>query len=383
MAATIKTTVSVRMAMRQKDGPTKEGLITKAIVASVLAGLVLSVALVWGVGFTDVIGHFLNAKWYLILGYIAISLLIAVGVTYKWAISLDAYGVRLPFYTLFIYRLIGFAVSYVTPAMHVGGEPVRALLVGRQGIPYKVSFSAVITDKLIEMLFNFSLFFLGALLILNVTDFPLVARVTIFLISALLITLFSIIMYRLLKKRKVFVPLLKLLRFQKRKNWPGIRQTAEELELLIEYFYTHKRRHFLLAILANAALWVLMFAEYRLALLILGYDASMLGIFLLLTGVGIAYSIPIPAALGVLELGQISAGALLGLKASVGVALAFLIRLRDILWTILGLVLLTLFHLNIFKLYERSREAAKRYNFEKLHLELRDLYEGVYDEMRR
>jgi uncharacterized protein (TIRG00374 family) len=359
-----------------------ESLITKAIIASILGGLTLTILVLWGVGVDNIITQFLNAKWYLILGYIIVSIAIALGVTYKWMIVLDAYGVKLPFYTLFIYRLIGFAVGYVTPMSHVGGEPVRALLVGKQGIPYKVSFSAVLVDKLLEMFFNVGIFFLGALLIVNSSSFPLVARGTIFFISLLLIVGATLFSYNILKKKKVFVPLLKLLRFNKRKNWKRLKKSANEFELLIEHFYANRKRHFQRSMLMNAILWALMFIEYKLALLILGHNANVFGIFLFLTGVGIAYSIPIPAALGVLELGQISAGALLGIQASIGVALAFLIRMRDIVWTILGLILLGAFHFNIFKLYEKSSAAAKKYNLEKLHLEMRSLYEDISEELR-
>jgi len=355
----------------------RESVITWAIASSITLGLFLTIAVVWGVGAKEVLDRFLHTHWYFILGYLCTSVLLAMGVTYKWRVVLDAYGVRLPFYTLFIYRLIGFAVGYVTPMAHVGGEPVRALLVHRQGIPAKVSFSAVIVDKLLELIFNIGVFFLGALIIVNSTTFPLVARATIFALSVVLVVAASIFTYNIFKRKKVFVPLLRRLGFTRLKQWPQLRESANEFELLIEHFYANKKRHFQQSILINAILWCLMFIEYKLALLILGYDASLFGIFLFVTGVGIAYSIPIPAALGVLEIGQVSAGALLGLKASIGVALAFLVRMRDLSWTFIGLFLLGLYHHNIFNLYEKSQQEARKYNLEKLHLEMRSLLEDL------
>ncbi len=355
----------------------RQTFITGAIASSVTLGLILTVAVVWGVGAQQVLERFLHAHWYLILGYLCTSILLAIGVTYKWHIVLDAYGVKLPFYTLFIYRLIGFAVGYVTPTAHVGGEPVRALLVQRQGIPAKVSFSAVIIDKLLELIFNIGVFFLGALIIMNSTSFPLVARVSLFLLSTFLLAVASIFTYNIFKRKKVFVPLLRRLGFTRLKHWSTIKKSANDFELLIEHFYANKKRHFQKSLLVNGALWCLMFIEYKLALLILGYNASLFGVFLFLTGVGIAYSIPIPAALGVLELGQVSAGALLGLKASIGVALAFLVRMRDFAWTVIGLILLGLYHQNLFHLYEKSQREARKYSLEKLNLEMRSLLEDL------
>ncbi len=358
------------------------GLIVKAIAVSLGGGLLLSGALLWGAGAGDVLRTFLGANLWLILAYLGVSLLIAAGVTYKWGIALDAYGVKLPFSSLFIFRLIGFAVGYVTPTAHVGGEPVRALLVHRQGIPLKVSFSAVIVDKMLEMMFNIAVFFVGALIILNTASFPVAARATIFLLSLLLAAAAAIFAYNVVKRKKALAPLLGRLGGRRLKGWQRIERSLNEFELLVEHFYANRPRHFQRALLVNAILWALMFIEYKVALLILGYDASPFGILLFLTGVGIAYSIPIPAGLGVLELGQVSAGALLGVKASTGIALAFLIRLRDIAWTLVGLLLLGAFHLNLFRLYTKSQEAGRRFSMERLHPELSSLYAELRRELR-
>lgn len=346
------------------------GTLTKALIGSIAGGLILSIAVVWGVGIEEVMGRFLHASAILIAIYLTISLLISIGLTLKWRVALRAYGVKMPFYTLFIYRIIGYAVAYLTPAAKVGGEPVRALLLSKQGVPTKISFSSVVVEKTVEVVFSLSMFFLGALLILNFSGFPLVARISIFAISLLLLVAAAMLTYGLFSPRKVLVSLCRLIRLDRKENWPAIERGVNDFEALIEHFYENRKSHFRVSVLISALLWVLMFMEYKFALLILGYDASIPGIFLFLTGVGIAYSIPIPGALGVLELGQISAAKLLGVDPATAIALAFLIRLRDIAWTILGLILLTAFHLNVLNLFTKSQEAAKRYNFESLSLEL-------------
>jgi glycosyltransferase 2 family protein len=350
-------------------------MLTKVVAGSVLFGLAVSFFMVWRVGPGKIADVFRNASWTLILLYFTVSLLIALFLTLKWHVALDAYGVRLPFYTLFIYRLIGFAVSYVTPTAHVGGEPVRAVLIQQQGIPPKVSFSAVIADKSLELIVNIAMFSLGALFILNTASFPLAARVSIMALSVLAALLAVSFLHRLLTHKPIFTPVLRLLRFHKRPGWKRLERTVHETERLIEHFYRHKRRHFYASLAIMTVLWTLMYFEYRFALQILGYDPSVFHVFLFLTGVGIAYSIPIPAALGVLELGQVTASTLLGIGAAIGAALAIVVRVRDILWTLIGLVLLGMLHLNLFRLYERSRLAAKKYNFRSLDAELRGLYE--------
>lgn len=344
--------------------------INEAIFFSVGFGLLLSIIILWGVGVTGVLDAFRNAGWLPILAYVIISILIAIGLTLRWSVVLRAYGVRLPFYTLFIYRLIGFAVSYLTPTAHIGGEPARALLLNKQGIPLKVGFSSAVADRSLEIIFNIIMFFFGSLLILNFIEFPFIARISIFIISLLALLLAIVFIVSVLRRRSLVKPILRFFHFDRRKSWHHVEHWIGEVEILISYFYAKKKRHFRLAAIINFFLWVLMMAEYKLALLILGYHVGFFVAFIFLTGVGVAYSIPIPAALGVLELGQVGAAKILSIPSATAVALAFIIRIRDIIWTIIGIVLMIIFHMNIFNLFERSQKAAQQYNFDKIRLEM-------------
>ena len=295
----------------------RETLVTHAVLWSIAIGLAVSIAIVWGVGVNQVFDSFRHASWSVIAAYLTVSILISVGLTVRWSVTLDAYGVRLPFYTLFIYRLIGFSVAYLTPSAHIGGEPTRALLLKKQGIPLKVGFSSAVADKSLELLFNIVMFFLGSLVIASATGFPLLARISIVFLAIVALGLAALFTYNVFGGKRLLVPFLQLLRLHRLRSWPRVRQSAADIEELISHFYTRKNRHFRHAVLINALLWVLMFLEYKFALLILGYDASLFSILVFLTGVGIAYAIPVPAALGVLELGQLSAGVLLGVPPAI------------------------------------------------------------------
>jgi len=63
-------------------------------------------------------------------------------------------------------------------------------------------------------------------------------------------------------------------------------------------------------------------------------------IFSVIAIMGFAYVVPIPAALGALELGQASLFGAIGIGASVGFVAGILIRARDLVWTFLGLAYL-------------------------------------------
>jgi len=342
--------------------------IALVIVSSVTLGVFLSSMALWQTGLTAIMNVFKNIHVEWLKYYLLVSLLIAIGLALKWRVVLKSYGVKLPYHTLFIYRLIGFAVSYITPVAHVGGESVRALLLKKHKVPLKIAFSASIVDRAIEILFNLLAFFIGSLIILNSSVFPIVARVSIFIISLLLVSLVSILFYLILNQQKVISKILSWF-FKKRKNWLTIKKGADDVEYLIESFY-RKKKYFFKTLGINCLLWVLMFLEYKLALLMLGYDAGIFAIFLFLTGVGIAYTIPIPAAFGVLELGQISVASILSIPSAIGFGLAIVVRLRDFIWTTIGLVLVIFYRLNAFNLFKKSQVYAEEYNFQNLDLNL-------------
>lgn len=334
------------------------------IFTSVLLGIILSSMALWQTGILELKNILTHINWVWLKYYLVVSLFIAIFLAIKWRLVLKSYGFKLPLHTLFIYRLIGFAVSYITPVAHVGGEPVRALLLHKHKVPLKVAFSASIVDRSIEILFNLMAFFIGSLIILNSTQFPRVARISIFMISLIAVSIVSIITFLVLNKQKIFSKILKPF-FKKKDSWQQIKNNADEVEALIEAFYK-KKSYFLRSLLINIFLWILMFLEYKFALLMLGYDSGFFAIFLFLTGIGVAYSIPIPAAFGVLELGQISVSKILSISTAIGFGLAIIVRIRDLLWTISGLILVIFYRLNAFNLFKRSQVYAEKYNFQNL-----------------
>ncbi len=179
-------------------------------------------------------------------------------------------------------------------------------------------------------------------------SFPWVERTVLFVISVSFSLAFFSLLYNILKGRQVFLYLFRLLGLSKIGFLKKFEETLIRIEEDIARFYSEKKKAFFNSMVAMAILWMLMYFEYHSALLIMGEAVSVTSIFLFLTGVGIAYMMPVPAALGVLELSQISATAILGVSSAVGVALSFLIRARDLLITVLGMTLLSVFRKDFF-----------------------------------
>ena len=65
-----------------------------------------------------------------------------------WWIILRSYGIRLPLRRVIGARLSGYAVSYLTPTLYFGGEPVRALLVvGSSEVPTTRIFATIVVER--------------------------------------------------------------------------------------------------------------------------------------------------------------------------------------------------------------------------------------------
>lgn len=323
-------------------------------IGSLVIGIIVVIVITYHVGFLEVFKLLAGASGVFIACYLITSVLIAAMLTLKWKVILNSHGVDVPYHRLFTYRLVGYSVSYLTPSAHVGGEPIRAYLLQREDVSVNTAFSTVIVDKTIEIVTDVLFFFFGALLILHgIADSK--TRIVIIGIAIALMLIVGGFIIGILNKRSMFVSVFRALRLHKVKRLRAVEQNLADIEKQIELFYRHRRDSFLIIIIIMIILWLLMFLEYRFVLLMLGQIATPSQIFLILTGVGLAYSLPVPAAAGALEIGQLSAASVLGLSAATAVGLAFIVRSRDLIWTVLGLLLLGTNNLSFKKL---SRETT-------------------------
>jgi len=298
--------------------------------------------------------------------FLVTSILLAVVLTWKWQLVLHSQNLHVPYGRLFVYRMVGYSVGYLTPTMHAGSEPIRGLLLKREGIPTEKAFSNVIIDKSIELITNVVFFFIGALLLANSVLVKPNMKLFTLSLSLILMLLMGMFVAGVLNKKSMFLSIFRFLRLQKVKWLRNIEKNLVDIERHIEDFYRTKREYFLALIGTMIVLWALMYFEYRFVLLALGQSANIVQIFLILTGVGLAYSLPVPAALGTLELGQLSAAKVLQLSSVTAIALAFLIRARDLIWTVIGLAFMSTYRFNFKKLARETHRIDRSFEHGKL-----------------
>ena len=86
-----------------------------------------------------------------VTGILTFQLSILLIQTFQWGLILREAGIYRGFWWTFCARTSGFALTYLTPSMYFGGEPVRASLYKDALCSYQKVYATIALDKYIEL----------------------------------------------------------------------------------------------------------------------------------------------------------------------------------------------------------------------------------------
>lgn len=274
----------------------------------------------------------------------AANLAVFATFTARWWLFLRVQGHRIPYLHLMRYRLTAFGISYFTPGPHFGGEPYQVYIVARRhAVPPADGVAAVALDKLLEMLVNFAFLAGGVLLLaLHAEQLPPLLGRQLTLYALVLLVLPGLALVLLFLGR---YPISGLLHFFNRCRWgrtaPVVPRWIDALRRsetqAIWLCQTHPATVWA-AIGFSVLSWLGVIGEFWLLTRLLDLPLSFTDAIYALVAARIAILLPLPAALGVLEAGQALAMSMLGLPPSYGASLALLIRARDVVTALAGLI---------------------------------------------
>ncbi|MFH0870766.1 MAG: lysylphosphatidylglycerol synthase transmembrane domain-containing protein [archaeon] len=310
-----------------------------SIVGSIVLGVALLIIVLLKYPFKDVALTFSNVTPTLLIAYLCVSFSIMLLFAIRWRYVLKTLGYNVPFLDVFGFRVIEYGISYITPSGKAGGEPVRAALLMKRGIGFKEGLSTVFADKTIELSVSLLFFIFGILTLALGYALPVGLNVILILLSMALLFLIWKFYSRILRGKTVFVALYKFLRLDKVKFMAKYQQAIVDFEKPIIKFYTKERKAFFIALGLSVLSLCLSLVEYKLVLLMLGIDAPLSVIFMVLSVVGIAFLVPVPMGLGSLEAFQAALFSVLGIGSASGIGLAVITRARDLLWVLVAVVL--------------------------------------------
>lgn len=242
------------------------------------------------------------------------------------------------FFSLLYAELAGHAVGHFTPSAKLGGDAIRAMMIGP--IPKNHALASVVLDKSIELMATVLMMSIGLFIALVRIRMAPMQRVLFLSLTAAAAVLIFVFFRK--QKKGLFIWILdslKRLRIHSR-FLEAKRGRLVETDTIISDFYSRHRRPFLAAFLVYIAMILLWAVEMHLTFLFLGLRGiTPLKSFLATTLGIVANIVPvIPAGIGIYEMTYLSVFAVLRIRQKSGIAVIFVRRMLNLLLAISGLL---------------------------------------------
>ncbi|MBS3813496.1 flippase-like domain-containing protein [Candidatus Bipolaricaulota bacterium] len=330
-------------------------------IVSVIVGLVILGGILWYIGPGNVINQVITLGWDG-FGVIILSILgMFTFWTIAWIVIMRGYGVKAPITLSFWARIGSFAVSYLTPSMHFGGEPVRALVIERESdSSYSRIFATIVAERISMMTALVAAIVMGALFGLF-SKIPKDTLLYLILISLLFVALLVTLIVNFYKKLFLFTRFIAFLK--RHLPWTEWIEKAESivkhLEQEINMAFGQHIKHTFIAFLFDlvATIFMLMrpqiYFYYTQGRLFSIIELTML--FALISILSSLFWIT-PGGIGISEGGLIGIFALFGIKGSEAVAYSFSIKVVEFFFVGVGLALLARYGI-MNLLFQRGKES--------------------------
>ena len=303
-----------------------------------LLGLALLAAVVMQVDLTAVFNHVQVLGWGMV-AVLAVYLLSFLADTLAWQLLINP--VRLEwgwFYALWKVRMVGAAVNRVTPFVGLAGEPVKAVLLKKvHGLSYSEGIASLIVAKTADLL-ALVIFLAGGLILTNASGhlpptYQLIVNIGFAVLAFGIAVVFAVQRLRL---SSVIGGWLSRRRFGAR--LADVLHHIERLDEWLVESYSRDRKNFALAVLLTLANWVLGAVELYLIFWFFGHPISMAEAWSIDAVVELvrACAFFIPAGIGAQEGALVLIISPITGQPPLGLAVALVRRLREILWIAWG-----------------------------------------------
>jgi len=313
----------------------KKGLLN--LIISIIIGLAVFIFFIYKTGPDAIKLIIQNINWIYFSIFILIAFSTYIFTTLRWKIILEGYKKRIPFWTLFKQVLAGYAVSYVTPAARIGGEPVRAYMLNKEsGVNIKTGMASIIIDRFVELTGALLLAILGIILLIYFPGVPLSLKITLSVIVGIGFIILSAFYYRTVTKTHSFSSIFNLFRLHKIKKLSKLTTVIKGIERRMKKFFVKNKKEFIISNIMHGMYIIAIILEAKFLLLTFGVNVPFIVVILALNVHGLATLIPVPAALGFLEAGEAGLFKLIGYSSTIGMAFSLMLRIRDILFVSIG-----------------------------------------------
>jgi uncharacterized membrane protein YbhN (UPF0104 family) len=293
-------------------------------------------------GLSTVLSYIRLAGWGLVLT-ISLEAVARAANTLGWRVTIMDYPRGLRFGELFVARISGEAIDYVTPSAQLGGQFVMAMMVRRK-LAMALGLATVVVASLAEAIGQIG-FISGAL----ITGLPFADRLhQLFwpIMSGLAIAIGLAGAFFIVQMKHPFSLLWKAaakLNVGHLGN-PEVKAAADEADALLLDFYSHHRGRLAFSCLCYLFAWSMGPIEIYILLMLLHQPATVATV-VLVEALGLLIeraTFLIPAKLVSQEGGKALILSLLGYPAGIGFAIGVLRRIKEMTWVLIGLAALAI-----------------------------------------
>jgi glycosyltransferase 2 family protein len=266
--------------------------------------------------------------------------------TWRWHLLIRAFSASFPFLKLFYIRQAGQTVSFITPGPQFGGEPLQIYWLYKKGILLRTAIFSLGLDRLMELVANFAVLLLAALLLLSLSHSDVLAsniQILFFLLIAITGFLCGGVILFLHRPDWINRQVQRVSsRWQQNKHFQNLGQQWKNIGDDWRALVFERKGFLFTAVLLSLLGWVGLLAELWLVLHFVGVNPDLYGFLLILLALRMALLLPIPGGIGTLEAAVIWSFNNLDLSTQAAISFIALMRLRDVIVLLIGFYCLKL-----------------------------------------
>jgi uncharacterized protein (TIRG00374 family) len=262
--------------------------------------------------------------------------------SWRWGFVMGGRHSPIGLMRLTLFRSAAHTLAVLVPSGKLGGDPLRAWLAVRSGVPAGRAIGGVAVDRTLEIGSSapFSILFAVILLQYGVPQLEQ-ALVTVVIGTVALGVGVAIAVRRLRQGRGLVASLARSSRLSRLSAIDSRMDIAEAADEATADLVGRPRR-MVFAFAAGLVANVLVIVEFATLFWAFGLPSDPTAIVAAIFATGAAHMLPIPAGVGVLEGAQIWIFQMLGYSMDVGLAVGLAVRLRELLWMAPGVGFLLL-----------------------------------------
>jgi putative membrane protein len=305
-------------------------------------GIALLTFMIYRIGPGNIVQEFSKLGFYaffVFIPYFFVYLFDALA----WQLSLGDRANNIKFSNNFLVRMAGEAINYITPFAYLGGEPLKAYLLKKYGIPMVDGLASIVVAKTMMVIAQVLFVVVGiGIAFLHQPNTHEILYGAILVIAFIAASMTFLVF---IQQRGMFSGILRFMEFL---HLPSgfLKRREEQLKIIdsnIMKFYGQHKTAFFLTLLFFFLGWLVGSLEIYLLLLFLGLPIDLPSAVALeaLTTVVRAAVFFIPGSLGIQEGGNILLFAAYGYSSVAAMTFSIIRRVREALWVGIGLLYLT------------------------------------------